>query len=66
MAAERVQAVLGKTWGNRDMPPRTCLPTRSENCNIERSAALSKRFTMSLFDVMPAATNGRGRLISHP
>lgn len=53
MAAEQVQVLLGKTWGNRDMPPRT----------LDRGAALSKRFTMSLFDVLPAATIGAGRLI---
>jgi EAL domain-containing protein (putative c-di-GMP-specific phosphodiesterase class I) len=66
MVAEQVQALLGKTWGNRVMPPRTCPPTESENCNIDRGAALSRRFTMSLFDVMPAATIGRGRLIPQP
>jgi EAL domain-containing protein (putative c-di-GMP-specific phosphodiesterase class I) len=66
IVAEQVQALLGKTWGNRVMPPRTCPPTESENCNIDRGAALSRRFTMSLFDVMPAATIGRGRLIPQP
>jgi EAL domain-containing protein (putative c-di-GMP-specific phosphodiesterase class I) len=65
MAAEQVQVLLGKTWGNRAMPPRTCLPVESENCSIERSAALSKRFTMSFFDAMPAANDWAGRLISH-
>ena len=57
MVAEQVQALLGKTWGNRVMP---------KNCNIDRSAALSKKLTMRLFDVMPAATIGRGRLIPQP
>jgi EAL domain-containing protein (putative c-di-GMP-specific phosphodiesterase class I) len=66
MAAEQVQVLLGKTWGDRVMPPRSCPPMESENCNIDRSAALSRRFTMSLFDVMPAATIGRGRLIPQP
>src|SRR3984957_18487707 len=66
MAAEQVQVLLGKTWGNRAVPPRACPPTESENYNIDRSAALSKRLTMRLFDVMPAATIGRGRLVPQP
>jgi EAL domain-containing protein (putative c-di-GMP-specific phosphodiesterase class I) len=66
MAAEQVQVSLGRTWGNRAMPPAPTLPMETDNCNIDRSAALGKRFTMSLFDVMPAATIGQGRLISHP
>ena len=66
MVADQVQALLGKNWGNRVLPPRVCPPTESENCNIDRGAALSRRFTMSLFDVMPAATIGRGRLIPQP
>jgi EAL domain-containing protein (putative c-di-GMP-specific phosphodiesterase class I) len=65
MAAEQVQVLLGKTWGSRAMPPRPCLPMESENCSIERSAASSKRFTMSFFDAMPAANDWAGRLISH-
>jgi EAL domain-containing protein (putative c-di-GMP-specific phosphodiesterase class I) len=66
MEAEQVQVSLGRTWGNRAMPPAPTLPMETDNCNIDRSAALGKRFTMSLFDVMAPATIGQKRLISHP
>src|SRR3984957_13207002 len=66
MVADQVQALLGKNWGDRVLPPRVCPPTESENCNIDRGAALARRFTVSLFGVRPAATIGRGRLIPQP
>jgi EAL domain-containing protein (putative c-di-GMP-specific phosphodiesterase class I) len=59
MAAEQVQVLLGKTWGNRDVRLAPARPLESGNCNFDRSAALSKRLTMSAFDVMPAATVGK-------
>jgi EAL domain-containing protein (putative c-di-GMP-specific phosphodiesterase class I) len=66
MTAELVQVALGKTWGNRAVPlrPRVGCAAR-ESQRIDRSAALSKRSTMSSFEATHA-TIGDRRLILTP
>jgi diguanylate cyclase len=53
MAAEQVQDTLGKTWGNRAMPPSARVVNAvGELQRNYRSAAFSKRFTMRSFAVI--------------
>jgi EAL domain-containing protein (putative c-di-GMP-specific phosphodiesterase class I) len=51
---ELAQVALGKAWGNRPMPLSGSPPKSvRKSPRINRSAALSKRFTMSAHDFMP-------------
>jgi EAL domain-containing protein (putative c-di-GMP-specific phosphodiesterase class I) len=52
MTAAQVQVTLGKTWGNRPLPPRTRANAAYGLQRIDRSAAFSKRFTMRSSEVM--------------
>ncbi|HTD74824.1 MAG TPA: EAL domain-containing protein [Steroidobacteraceae bacterium] len=53
MAAEQVQVALAKTWGNRALPPGARFVNAvGELQRVYRSAAISKRFTMSSYGVM--------------
>jgi EAL domain-containing protein (putative c-di-GMP-specific phosphodiesterase class I) len=59
MAAEQAQVALGTTWGNRAMPRRACVANVvGELQRIDRSAAFSKRFTMSSYGVIPTRRFG--------
>jgi diguanylate cyclase len=51
MAADQLQVVLGKTWGNRPMPPGArIVDSVGDLQRIYRSATLSKRSTVSSFE----------------
>jgi predicted signal transduction protein with EAL and GGDEF domain len=66
MTAELVQVALGKTWGNRAIPLRSppgCAVREPQR--IDRSAASSKRSTMSSYETT-RATIGHRRLILNP
>jgi len=53
MAAEQVQVALGKAWGNRAIPSSARVANAAGDLQrIYRSAAFSKRFTMSSYEVM--------------
>jgi EAL domain-containing protein (putative c-di-GMP-specific phosphodiesterase class I) len=66
MTAELVQVTLGKTWGNRAMPLRARVGNAvRESQRIDRSAASSKRSTMSPYESTHAAI-GLRRIVLNP
>ena len=59
MAAEQVQVVLSKTWGDRAMPAGLrVINAVGESQRNYRSAAFSKRFTMSSYEVTARRRSG--------
>jgi EAL domain-containing protein (putative c-di-GMP-specific phosphodiesterase class I) len=65
MTAELVQVALGKTWGNRAMPLRApvgCAVRESQR--IDRSAASSKRSTMSPYEATHATIGHRTPILN--
>jgi hypothetical protein len=53
MAADQVQAVLGKPWGNRPIPPGAgVVDAVGKSPRVYRSAACSERFTMKSQEFM--------------
>jgi EAL domain-containing protein (putative c-di-GMP-specific phosphodiesterase class I) len=65
MTAELAQVALGKTWGNRAIPLRGrvgCAVRESQH--IDRSAASSKRSTMSSYEAAHATTGRRRPILS--
>jgi hypothetical protein len=59
MTAEQAQVSLGKTWGDRAMPPIARIVNAVGELQPNyRSAAFSKRFTMSSYDVTARRRSG--------
>jgi hypothetical protein len=65
MTAELVQVALGKTWGNRAMPLRARVGGAvRESQRIDRSAASSKRSTMSAHEAAHATIWHRAPMLN--